>query len=220
MNVRHTLFALTIGVAPSTAIAQQPDSVFQLRFGGVLQADSRFYSEDPRTPAVNSFLLRRARPITEALFDDRYLIRIMPDFGNGKVVLFDAYGEVRFAKWLSLRVGKFKPPVGLEELQTDVDLRFVERGLPSDLAPTRDVGWQLSGSSGSGAIAYQIGAFDGVPDLGNGDGSTGNSTDVAGRILLRPFQWVSSSPAVDVGVGIAGSSGAAHGTPAAPVLAT
>ena len=44
-----------------------------------------------------------------------------------------------------VRAGKFKPPVGLERLQSATDILFVERALPTNLVPNRDLGVQLSG---------------------------------------------------------------------------
>ena len=56
--------------------------------------------------------------------------------------------------WISLisreqkfRFGKFKPPVGLERLVSDSDMLFVERALPTDLVPNRDVGVQVYGEN-------------------------------------------------------------------------
>jgi phosphate-selective porin OprO/OprP len=37
-----------------------------------------------------------------------------------------------------------KPPVGLERLQSGADIRFIERGLPTNLVPNRDLGVQFS----------------------------------------------------------------------------
>ena len=51
----------------------------------------------------------------------------MPDFGNNTVALLDAYADLHPRPWLRLRVGKFKPPIGLERLQTDAYVPLPER---------------------------------------------------------------------------------------------
>ena len=63
-----------------------------------------------------------------------------PDFGGGTAVIQDAYLVVQYSPSSALRAGKFKPPIGLEHLQSDRDLAFIERAFPSSLEPNRDVG--------------------------------------------------------------------------------
>ena len=45
---------------------------------------------------------------------------------------------------LSLRVGRFKTPVGYESLRSSSDLRFAERAFPTALSPRRDLGAMLA----------------------------------------------------------------------------
>jgi hypothetical protein len=162
------------------------DGSFVLRLRGYLQADSRFYGAGT-TGQTNSLLLRRARPVLEATLYDRFVFKIMPDFGDGTTVLNEGYGEARLWPVLAVRAGKFKPPIGLERLQSATDLRFIERGLPTGLVPNRDVGVQLSGQLDGGRIGYQAGVFNGLPDLGNADLDTQASKDFAARLFLQPL---------------------------------
>jgi phosphate-selective porin OprO and OprP len=63
--------------------------------------------------------MRRVRPILEGTFYHDFDFRIMTDFGNGaasSTLLQDAYLEWHHWSWLKIRAGKFKPPVGLEQL--------------------------------------------------------------------------------------------------------
>jgi phosphate-selective porin OprO/OprP len=150
------------------------------------------------------------RPIFEATAYKYFGLRLMPDFGNGQTVLHDAYVEAKPTAALNLRVGKFKPPIGLERLQSATDVRFVERGLPTSLVPNRDVGVQLSGDLAQARVQYQVGAFDGAPDAAIVDGDASTGKDVVGRLFLRPFAANASAP--DLGFGIAGSSGTEQGT--------
>ena len=52
--------------------------------------------------------------------------------GSGKTIIVDAYAAARFNPGLVVTAGKFKPSVGLERLQSEADLRFMERGLPTN----------------------------------------------------------------------------------------
>jgi phosphate-selective porin OprO/OprP len=108
-------------------------------------------------------------------------------------------------------VGKFKPPVGLERLQSDDDTNFVERGLPTLLAPSRDIGYQISGDVVMRRVAYAIGVFNGVPDNGLSDTAVSDHRDYAGRLFFTPFQPDAHSPLAGLGVGIGASAGNVDG---------
>ena len=82
--------------------------------------------------------------------------RIMPDFGGGQSLLYDGYVEGRFHPAAKLRAGKFKPPLGLERLQSAIDMVFVERAAPTLLVPNRDVGVQLGGEFAGGKLDYAV----------------------------------------------------------------
>ena len=188
-----------------------------MRLKGLLQTDGRFFLNDDAIPTTNTFFLRCARPILEATVGKYLEFRVQPDFGQGTTVLFDAYSDVKVSQGLAVRVGKFKPPVGLERLQSAGDIVFAERALPTNLAPNRDIGFQVSGDVSGGVFAWQAGIFNGVPDLGNGDGDVSDAKDFAGRVFVQPFKLGSLA---GLGVGIAGSTGIERGTTAAPALAS
>ena len=179
------------GLGPDGFKLQSADSNYVLRVGGYAQADGRFYLNDRANNGTDTFLLRRVRPILEGTLSRDFDFRIMTDFGNGAPqtsLLQDAYVEWHHWQWLKLRVGKYKPPTGLEWLESDTDLLFVERGLPTDMVPQRDVGVQLSGSLLDGVVTYAGGVFNGVVDGGIGDADTTDSKDLAARIFFVPFK--------------------------------
>ncbi len=196
------------------------DKAFQLKIRGYVQADGRFYLDDKDHKATDSFLLRRVRPVFEGKIYEDFGFKIMPDFGDGKTVLYDAYGEYTPRPEFGIRVGKFKLPVGLERLQSARDLEFVERGLPTDLVPNRDIGVQLGGEFGGGTLQYQAGIFNGVPDGGNADADTNDGKDLAARLFLHPFRLTDVEALKNFGVGVAASVGDQTGTPSSPNLPT
>ncbi|MFY9269867.1 MAG: porin, partial [Candidatus Manganitrophaceae bacterium] len=201
---------------------QSADKSFKLRVGGYLQADGRFFLNDENPARSNTFLLRRVRPVLEGTVFKYYDFRIMPDFGGGTATLQDAYVRLSYWPQARLQFGKFKSPVGLERLQSGTALLFVERGLPTNLVPNRDVGAQLDGDLGSGAFTYAIGVFNGVTDGGSADTepSSNDGKDVAARIFAHPFKATEVESLQGLGVGIAGSFGHQQGTQAAPNLPT
>jgi phosphate-selective porin OprO and OprP len=164
-----------------------------VRLRGTLHADSRVFSGDSVPETADTFILRRVRPTVEGTFGGIYDFRFMPDFAGGRSIIVDAYVTARFNPAAVLTVGKFKPPVGLERLQSSADIRFIERGLPTTLVPNRDLGVQLSGEFGGGAFAYQVGYFNGVTDgqssdnLATPDVEVDTAGDYAARVFLQPF---------------------------------
>ncbi|HEX9943106.1 MAG TPA: porin [Thermoanaerobaculia bacterium] len=193
------------------------DGSFQLKLRGYVQFDGRFFQSDDQRPATDTFTLRRVRPILEGTVYKIFDFRIMPDFGGGQTVLQDAYLEARLNPAFRIRAGKFKPPVGLERLQSATEILFVERAFPTNLVPNRDLGIQIAGDFGGGVASYAVGVFNGVPDGGSADGDTNDDKDFAARIFFQPF-IKESGPLKNLGLGVAGSTGKQEGTVTAPNL--
>ncbi|MFL6198711.1 MAG: OprO/OprP family phosphate-selective porin [Thermoanaerobaculia bacterium] len=188
------------------------DGAFQLKLRGYTQLDGRFYGGDDERPANDTFLLRRIRPIFEGTLFKIFDFRIMPDFAQGQTVLFDGYLEGRFSPAFKVRAGKFKPPVGLERLQSATDTFFVERAFPTSLVPNRDLGIQVSGDLAGGGVNYAIGYFNGVPDgVNGGDVDAEDDKDLAARIFFTPFAK-GTGPLKGLGFGVAASQGSTTGT--------
>jgi phosphate-selective porin OprO/OprP len=164
-----------------------------VRLRGTLHADSRVYGGESVAETADTFTLRRVRPTLEGTFGGIYDFRLMPDFAGGRSVIVDAYIAARFNPGAVVTVGKFKPPVGLERLQSSADLRFIERALPTALVPNRDLGVQLSGEFAGGAFGYQVGYFNGVNDGQSSDNLTApdvesdSKGDYAARVFFQPF---------------------------------
>lgn len=196
------------------------DGAFQLRLRALVQEDGRFFFGDDERPLNDTFVLRRARPILEGTLWKIVDFRLMPDFGGGSSVIQDAYMDVKFSNAVRLRAGKAKVPVGLEALLEDASLPFVERGLPSNLAPVRDVGLQVTGEPLNGKLVYAVGVFNGVPDGASGDGDNADDKDFAARIMFRPFQRPATEapPPLGLAFGVAASVGDQSGTVSAPNL--
>lgn len=189
------------------------DGAYVLKLRGYVQFDGRYFSDDRSRPNVDTFLLRRARPIFEGTVFDRFDFRIMPDFGQGTSVLFDAYLEARFTPYFKVRAGKFKPPVGLERLQGATDTFFVERALPTNLVPNRDLGVQVSGDLAAGRATYAVGVFNGVVDGANGGDLDSNSgKDVSARLFFTPFVKSENVELRGLGFGVSASQGSQIGT--------
>jgi phosphate-selective porin OprO/OprP len=196
---------LTVGTDGMTF--RSADTNFAVSLHGILQVDSRTFPADDGIKGNDGFILRRARPILSGTFFRDFDFLFVPDFGGSTVQIFDAYLNHRCRPELQLQAGKFKSPVGLEQLQADVNTSFNERSLVTDLVPNRDLGVELHGDLFDGAVSYAAGIFNGAPDY-NGTTTNADYDDnkaFAGRVFFQP--WKPSAVAVlrGLGFGLGGS---------------
>jgi len=187
------------------------DGEDSLRIGVDLQTDVRTFTGTGSNALTDQMLLRRVRPtFSGTLYKDiDYFVRT--DFGQGSVVLYEAYAQLNYIPHFAIRIGKFKPPVDLERLQSDDDTTFIERGLPTLLAPSRDIGFQLSGDIVSRRLGYQVGVFNGVPDNSLSDASPSSHHSYAARLFATPFQSETPNFMSGLGFGMATEGGSVDG---------
>lgn len=203
----------TVELGNKGLAVSSPDKNLTFGVRGYAQLDGRAFLSDETKLNVDSFLARRIRPVIEGTIYKDFSYRLMPDFAGSSTRIFDAHIDYRLADALRLRAGKFKPPVGLERLQSATDTFFIERGLPTNLAPTRDLGFQVYGDVIPETLEYQVGVFNGVPDLGNGDGDDDDRKDLVGRIFTQPFRRSDVLLLQGLGLGIGASTGDRVGSP-------
>jgi phosphate-selective porin OprO/OprP len=194
------------------------DSNFVATIHGLIQVDSRTFSQDNHIPGNDSILLRRARPIiTGTVFHD-FDFNFTPEFGNGTPgaasaattpSIYDAYINYHYSPAFQIEAGKFKPPVGLEYLQSDANMSFNERSLVTDLIPGRDLGFELHGDISGGVVSYAAGIFNGVGDGQKNTSNIGfqNDREFDGRLFVQPFKATSITALQNFGVGAGGSWG-------------
>lgn len=207
----------TVEVGKKGLTVTSPDKQYQLALHGIFQLDNRTFLNDDKNSQRNDFLVRRARPILNVKAGNAGLT-FVPDFAGSSTKIFDAFAEYKFNDKATVRVGKFKPPVGLEQLQSDPDNFFTERGLPSGLAPTRDEGVQVAGQLVPNILEYQLGVFNGTGDLVNGDNDTDDKKDVAARVFAKPFTNSSVVAIQGLGFGVGGSYGKREGSTTNSIL--
>ncbi len=194
---------------------QSADKNFVLKIRALLQSDSRFFMDDKAGNQTDTFLIRRARPILEGTLFGYTRFRLAPDLAsNGKTTLFDAYLDVAPWTFAKLRIGKFKPPIGLEHLQSDENLTFAERAFPSLLVPSRDTGIQLFGDVLNGALNYGASFTNGTGDNNvntsasapvTADSDANDGKEGALRIAAKPFKNGERALLQGLGLGLAGS---------------
>lgn len=195
--------AITLALAPSLGYAGE------LKLRGLVQADTRNFING--SSKNDGFLLRRLEPSIEGNWGTWLGFRVNPQFAGDSVTLNEAYIDLKFDPRATVRIGKFKPPFGLERLQSSANTAQVELGLPSELAPGRDIGVQLQGSVLDGVLSYGIGAFNGTVDgrdavAGNPDGEF----EYAGRLFWQPLKHARGEWG-NLGLGAAATVGNTYG---------
>ncbi len=214
-----------ISIGATGFSVRSANSNFMVGLHAHLQLDSRTFFKDGGIKGNDGFLLRRARPILEGTVFRDFDFCFMPDFGtgaNGNTTaptpqIFDAYLNYRNRPELQFRVGKFKPPIGLEALQADVDVILNERSLATELVPTRDLGAQVFGQLFDGRASYAVGIFNGVGDYRNsGNSDFEDDKDLAARIFLQPLKQSSLTALQGFGFGVGGSYGSMSTATALP----
>jgi phosphate-selective porin OprO and OprP len=185
------------------------DAANSIKLRGLVQLDSRVFFHDGGGVLNNSFVLRRARLITEGVFAKNYSFQLVPEFGGtGAVSIVDANLGIAVSKALQLKFGKFKSPVGLELLQSDSWTFFNERSIVTNLVPNRDLGVQAAGELFNGTLNYAAGVFGGVADGGSTTNADfDNDKDIVTRLIAAPFKNETDSPLQGLAFGVSGSVG-------------
>ena len=198
------------------------DSQHQIRFRGTLHLDGRYLPDDDHG-VIDTFQATRVRPTIEGTFADIYDFKVMPDFGQGRTVIQDAYVTARFNPAAQLTVGKFKSPVGLERLQSANDMKWVQRGFPTSLAPNRDIGFQLGGDLGRRAVLVP-GRVPERLERRRAAARAFTDTDInddkewALRLFTHPFAESDSFALRGLGFGVAGTYTDQTGNATQPLL--
>jgi phosphate-selective porin OprO/OprP len=205
-----------IAVGNSGLSVSSGDTNFVFQLHGLIQADNRTFVNDGGIVGNDTFLLHRARPIFSGTLYRDFDFLFMPDFGvstspqpgNPTPVIQDVYLNYRYRPWLQLRAGKFKTPIGLEQLQSDAVTSFNERSLATALTPNRDLGFQLWGDVADGRLSYAVGVFTGIADGRNTfNADFEDHREIAARLFAQPFKTAGPAALRGLGFGVAGSWG-------------
>ncbi len=178
---------------------------FFLELRGLVQVDSRTYLNSPAIAGNDGFLLRRARTIMQGTLYHDFNFMFVPDFAPPTPTIFDALINYNYSPEFQIMAGKFKAPIGLEQLIADRNIIFNERSMATDLVPNRDVGIQLHGRLFDRQLSYAVGVFNGTSDGGNSPNNNfANDIAFMGRLFLMPFVKT-PGPLRGLGFGVAGS---------------
>lgn len=185
--------------------AKSADGAYSFRVRPRVQIDALLFPDDD--DGADTFTLRRVRADFQG--DAGPLSwRITPELA-GTVRIIDAWADLKLSDNGYLRAGKAKGPIGLERLQSFGAVLFNERGLPSNLTPTREIGLQYFANALGGALEWSVGAYNGSLDDSDqsNNANLGEDFDLGARVFVRPFLADSASPFAGLGFGFGISGG-------------
>ncbi len=158
-----------------------PDDV--LKFKGYAQFDGYFPIGE--SLGTSEFLVRRARFAATGFFQQKFRYMLNASYDKGKAALQEAFLESRHIPFAKLRVGQFKVPFSLTNLQSDAQIDFISRSfIVENFAPSYDVGAMFFGDEKRKNFNYALGVFNG---RGLNQPENNHSKFIVGRIELAPF---------------------------------
>jgi len=222
---------------------KSPDNNYSFKLGGYTQVVAREFADNKKGELgySSSIIPRRVRLIIQGTVARDFDYFVQPEFGYANtysetagavgnaptiatspsgyaVALQDAWLSWKYFPQATIKVGKFKTPFDLENLQDTRYTSFTELGLTSNLSPQRDVGAQLSGSLFDDIVNYAGGIFDNAADKENNYGgwasAPGNTNEKGGtgRIFIKPFKDTNIEQLKGLGIGYAASYGKGKGS--------
>ncbi len=196
----------TVSIGSSGLVATSGDTNFSFALRGLVQVDNRTFFSDGGIQGNDGFILRRARPIFQGTLFRDFDFCFTPEFGGSAVSVLDAHINYGYEPWLQLRAGKFKVPIGIEQIQSDAATIFNEKSLVTSLMPNRDIGFQLWGDINGGVVGYSLGVFNGVGDARNTSNSDfEDKREFAARLFTQPFKKSNVEALKGLGFGVGGS---------------
>lgn len=160
------------------------DGNWTLQPGALQQLDLAAYNAD-RIDLADGTEMRRSRLSLSGTFLKDWQYRVEYEFATGASALTDAYVAYNARKPVTVTLGQFKPPFGMEALSQDKSATFMERALPFYLLSpliVRAPGAMLGTSWSSGSVA--VGVFgEPVGNAQSGDEGYG----AAARATWAPY---------------------------------
>jgi phosphate-selective porin OprO and OprP len=156
-----------------------PDRDFRFVLGGQLSADAAHYREDLSSLGSGTEM-RRVRLTWDATLSSDWVLKGALELAGGADLRSTYIEYVGFPN-SSYQFGKFKEPVSLEEISSSKYSTFMERGLPNDLVPGRNVG--IGGQHYGDGWGVSGGLFAGGED---GDDERDEGLALTGRLHFAP----------------------------------
>ncbi|MBI4774692.1 MAG: hypothetical protein HY788_11020 [Deltaproteobacteria bacterium] len=157
----------------------------QLRIGGWLQADSRWFLDGDH-PEKDTFLVRRARLDIRGVLENHWGYRLYGTLiGERNGILQEGWLEYRKYGGLRIRAGQVLEPFSLEAVYSARWTDFIERAMiVNALSPQEDIGIMAFGKVYQDQLVWALGFFNGQ---GRNEDAVVDDKDVTLRLVYSPF---------------------------------
>ena len=164
----------------------------QLRIGGWLQADSRWYLDSDH-PESDTFLIRRARLDIRGVLEYDWAYRLYGTLiGERNGILQEGWLEYRKYGGFRIRGGQLLEPFSLEAVYSARWTDFMERAMiVNAVAPQEDIGIMAFGKVWDNQLDWAAGFFNGQ---GRNQDAIVNDKDFTTRVVYSPFRNSVSLP--------------------------
>lgn len=176
------------------------DDELQLKVRGMIQADSRFYSQASQLPLNNAFVVPRSRLYFDGRVTKPIQYQISVQDAYGAIALLNAYLNISFDDRLQFRIGRFKTPFTYEFYKLNVYNQIgLERSIFNvNFQANRQIGGMAWGELFDKRAEYAVGVFDGPR---NSYQDFNNAKDVMAFVNFKPFETKADSPLRDLNIG-------------------
>ena len=172
-------FSRVILLATIGGMTAATSAEMTVNLGGRIHLDAAFYDEDV-TELGSGTEFRRLRLFAAGDIDEAWTYKVQLDFADGDVAIKDAFISYSGLSFGKLKIGNFKAPFSLEELDSSKYNTFMERGMINAFAPSRRVGIGLANVRGTNT--FNVAVFGDSPSDNGGDEGVG----VAARYTTAP----------------------------------
>ena len=160
------------------------DGAFSTKLGGRLQMDAAYLGEDGPEQGDGTDIRRARLSLTGKMYNV-WGFKLENDFTkSGLAGITDAYITYNGQKNHSYKVGHFRDPIILQELNSDNDTQFMERALLSAFAQSRHMGIGNTYTGDNWTSAIAIFGDKAKMDSGTSDEGWG----VVGRFTATPIR--------------------------------
>lgn len=202
-----------------------PDAGDSLLVHWLVQSDAFGFVGDkpPGVASRDTFTIGFAGLQLDATLHEMFHSSVLVDFSQSRLTLLDANVEVRFAREVVVRVGKFAAPFNEERNTPKIQLPWISVSPASFLLPVRETGIELLGDLDHGLVAYNVALSNGSYAGPITDNDADSGKDLVVRVYAHPFHVSGIAALEQLGLGLGASYGSHRGTlgsPETPALRT
>ena len=180
---------------------QSEDGARRLELGGLLQASGRFFEPglDGRESEV---FLRRMRLEFGGRLGHGYPFQLETVFREDEVELAEAWVGYQLDEDVRLMLGRMKEPFGLEEMLPRKGVDYWDQSLGSQFLPKEDHGLTVFGGTWTSPLQWGLAVYNGT-----GGDDLNSDSDVAGRLVWRPWAETANEALDGLQLGLAATFG-------------